>query len=135
MAYHQVPVKPVDVVKTSFITHVELYKMIKMSVGLCNASATFWRLMFGVVQGFIGHICLAYTDDVIFFSKKQSNHIDDLRSVLERIRSAKLMLKPAKIFLVRDQVLYLGHLISAAGVAPDFVKLQDFANWPKPTTV
>ena len=32
-------------------------------------------------------------------------------------------------------MLYLGHLISAAGVAPDPAKLQVLADWPKPTTV
>ena len=114
MAYHQVPVKPVDVEKTAFITHVGLYKMIKMLFGLCNAPSTNQRLISGVLQGLIGHICLAYLDDVIVFSKKRSNHIADLRAVLERIRSAGLKLKPAKCFLFNDQVLYLGHLISAA---------------------
>ena len=88
-----------------------------------------------VLQGLIGHICLAYLDDVIVFSKKRSNHIDDLRAVLERIRSAGLKLKPSKCFLFRDQVLYLGHLISVAGMTPDPAKLQALAEWPKPTTV
>ena len=59
IAYHQVPVKPVDVAKTAFITHVGLYEMIKMQFGLCNAPSTYQRLMSGVLQGLIGHICLA----------------------------------------------------------------------------
>ena len=129
------PVKPVDVVMIAFITHVGFNEMIKMPFGLCNAPFTYQRLMSGVLQGLIGHICLAYLDDVIVFSKKRSNHIVDLRAVLERIRSAGLKLKPAKCFLFRDQVLYLGHLISAAGVAPDPAKLQVLADWPRPTTV
>ena len=95
MAYHQVPVKTVDVEKTAFITHVGLYEMIKMPFGLCNEPSTYQRLMSGVLQGLIGHICLAYLDDVIVFSMKRSNHIDDLRAVLERIRSAGLKLKLA----------------------------------------
>lgn len=37
--------------------------------------------------------------------------------------------------MLRDQVLYLGHLISAAGVVPNPAKLQVLTNWPKPTTV
>ena len=74
MAYHQVPVKPFYVEKTAFITNVKLYEMIKMPCGLCNAPSTYQRLMFGVLQGLIGHICLAYLDDFIVFSKKRSNH-------------------------------------------------------------
>ena len=96
MAYHQVPVKPSDIEKTAFITHVGLYEMVKMPCGLCNAPSTYQRLMSGFLQGLIGRICLAYLDDVIVFSKKRSNHISDLRSVLDRIRSAGLKLKPTK---------------------------------------
>ena len=134
MAYHQVPVKPVDVEKAALITHVGLYEMIKMLFGLCNAPSTYQRLMSGVLQGLIGHICLAYLDDVIVFSKKRSNHIAELHAVFERIWFAKLKLKPAKCSLFPDQVLYFVHLISAAEVAPDPAKLQVLADWPKPTT-
>ena len=70
MAHHQVPVKPSDVEKTAFITHVGLFEMQKMFFGLCNAPSTYQRLMAGVLQGLIGCICLAYLDDVIVFSKK-----------------------------------------------------------------
>ena len=41
MAYHQVPVKPADVEKTAFITHVKLFEMVKMPFGLCNAPSTY----------------------------------------------------------------------------------------------
>ena len=56
MAYHQVPVKPADVEKTAFITHVGLYEMMKMPFGLCNAPSTYQRLMMRVLQGLIGRI-------------------------------------------------------------------------------
>ena len=67
----------------------------------------------------IGRICLAYLDDVIVFSKRRDEHVNDLRAVLHRIRDAGLMLNPAKFKLFCEQVLYLGHVISPAGVSPD----------------
>ena len=91
--------------------------------------------MVGVLQGLIGRICLAYLDDVIVFSKKRSEHTADLRAVLDRIRAAGLKLKPSKWSLFCEQVLYLGHVISAAGVSPDPAKLRELVEWPKPTTV
>ena len=93
MAYYQVPVKPADVEKTAFITHVGLYEMMKMPFGLCNASSTYQRLMMSVLQGLIGRICLAYLIDVIAFSKRRDEHVNDLRAVLDRIRDAGLKLK------------------------------------------
>ena len=135
MAYHQVPVKPSDVEKTAFNTHVGLFEMQKMPFGLCDAPSTYQRLMAGVLQGLIGRICLAYLVDVIVFSKKRSEHAADLRAVFDRIRSAGLKLKPSKCSLFADQVLYLGHVISAAGISPDPAKLRVLADWPTPKTV
>ena len=95
MAYHQVPIKPADVKKTAFITHVGLFKMVKMPFGLCNAPSTYQRLMTGVLQGLIGRIYFAYIDDVIVFSKRRTDHVADLRAVFDSIRAAGLKLKPA----------------------------------------
>ena len=62
IAYHQVTVKPLDVEKTAFITHVGHFEMQKMPFGLCNVPSTYQRLMAGVLQGLIGRICLAYLE-------------------------------------------------------------------------
>ena len=135
MAYHQVPVKPADVEKTSLITHLGLFEMAKMPFGLSNAPSTYQRVMMSVLQGLIGRICFAYLDDVIVFSKCRDKHVNDLRAVFDRIRDAGLKLKPAKCKLFCEQVLFLGHVISAAGVSPDPAKLCVLAEWPLPTNV
>ena len=70
MAYYSVPVKPSDIEKTAFITHMGVFEMQKMPFGLCNALSTYQRLMAGVLQGLIGRISMAYLDNVIVFSKK-----------------------------------------------------------------
>ena len=118
MAYHQVPVKPADVEKPALITHVGLYEIMKIPFGLCNAPSTYQRLMMSVPQGLIGCICLAYLDDVIVCSKSRDKHVNDLRAVLDRIRDAGLKLKLAMCKLFCEQVLYLVHIISPAGVSP-----------------
>ena len=135
MEYHQVFVKPADVEKTAFITHVGLYEMKKNPFGLCNAPSTYQRLMMSVLQGLIGRICLAYLDNVIVFSKRRVEHVNDLRAVLDRIRDAGLKLKPPKCKLFCEQVLYMGQVISPAGVSTDPAKLRVLADWPVPTTV
>ena len=109
--------------------------MAKMPFGLCYAPSTYQRLMISLLQGLFGRICLAYSDDVIVFSKRRADHVNDLRDVLDRIRDAGLKFTPAKCNLVCEQVLYLGHVISAAGVLPDPAKLHLLTDWPLPTTV
>ena len=96
MAYHQVAVKPADVEKTAFITHVGFFEMAKMPFGFCNAPSTYQRLLISVLQGLIGRICRAYIDEVIVCSKRRADHVADLQTVLDRIRDAGLKLKQAK---------------------------------------
>ena len=129
------PVKPADVEKTAFITHVSLFEMVKMPFGLCNAPSTYQRLIMSVLQGLIGRICFAYLDDLIVFSKRRAEHVNNSRAVLDRNCDVGLKLKLAKCKLFCEQVLYLGHVISAAGVSPDTAKLRLLSEWPVPKTV
>ena len=135
MAYHQVTVAPADVKKPAFVTHAGLFQMTKMSFGLCNAPSIYQRLISIVLRGLITRICLAYLDDVIVYSRSNYQHLRDLRAVFERISTAGLKLKPSKCQLFKDEVLYLGHVVNAAGVSPDPAKLRVLSTWPVPETV
>ena len=59
----------------------------------------------------------------------------NLVDVLERIRKAKLKLKPSKCELFKKKISYLGHVISAAGVETDPKKIQVVKEWPVPSYV
>ena len=135
MTYHQLPVASSDVETTAFITHAGLFEMTKMPFGLCNAPSIYQRLMSIVLRGLMTRICLAYLDDVIVYSRYYFQHLRDLRAVFERFRVANLKLKFAICQLFRDEVLYLGHVVNAAGVSPDPAKLRVLSTWPVPETI
>ena len=119
MAYHQMPIAFSDVKKTAFITHAGLFEMTMMPFGLCNTPSTYQRLMSIVLRKLMTRICLAYLDNVIVYSRSHYQHLRDLKAVFERLRVAGLKFKPVKFQLFRDEVLYLGHVVNAAGVSPD----------------
>jgi len=52
-----------------------------MSFGLCNAGATFQRLMDVVMSGLHLDVCLIYLDDIIVFSKTVKEHIEIGQSI------------------------------------------------------
>ena len=135
MAYHQVLVSPSDNEKTAFIIHAGLYEMLKLPFGLCNAPSMHQRLMSIVLRGLIALICLAYLDNVIVYSRRLPQHIDDLRAMFERLRVSGLKSKPSKCQLYRNEVLYLGHVINKSGIAPDPSIIRVRATWPIPETV
>jgi len=88
-----------------------------------------------VLSGLSFDVCLAYIDDVIIFSKTIDDHFVRFRLVLERLQGAGLKLKPSKCFLLQKSVAFLGHVVSAEGVAAHPDKTKAVAEWPVPTCV
>ncbi|KAL7880117.1 hypothetical protein SRHO_G00023710 [Serrasalmus rhombeus] len=62
-------------------------------------------------------------------------HLNWLDAVLQKLGQANLKMKPAKCHLFADQVQYLGHVISAEGVAIDPAKTEAVHVWPEPINV
>jgi len=118
-SYHQVALDPNDMDKTAFITCRGMYRFRTMPFGLCNAGATFQRLMDLTLTELNLEVCLAYLDDVIIFSRPPEQHLIRFEQVLERLRGVKLKLKPNKCCLMQVKVNFLGHVISGEGIATD----------------
>ena len=87
-----------------------------MPQGLSNSGSTFSSLMQCVLGDIIGTKVLLYLDDCIVFSNTFEEHFENLRAVFTRLRTAGLKLKPSKCNFFQEQVEYLGHFISAAGI-------------------
>ena len=87
-----------------------------MPFGLSNSPMTFERLMEIVLCGLQWVMCLVYLDDVIVFGKTFSETLQNLKSVFERFRNAELKLKPKKCNRFKDEVSFLGHVVSANGI-------------------
>jgi hypothetical protein len=125
--YHQVLMRPEDVHKTAFRTHDGLYEFLVMAFGLCNAPATFQALMNDVLRPFLRRFVLVFFDDILIYSKTWADHLRHIRAVLDELRRHSLFVKHTKCAFVASSVAYLGHVISAAGVAMDPAKVQ--ATW------
>ena len=130
--YWQVKVEEADEPKTAFPSRRGLFEFQVMPFGLCNAPATFERLMEIVLAGLHWEICLIYLDDVIVTGKTFDDMLTNLSTVLERFRDAGLKLKPNKCHLFAEEVEFLGHLISSEGIRTDPKKTEAIRTWPIP---
>jgi len=133
-AYQQVILDPADRDKTAFVCREGQFQFFK-PFGLCNAGATFQRLMDIVMSGLAFQICLIYLDDILCYSRTIPDHLDRLRIVLTRLRNAGLKLKPSKCHLLQTSVEFLGHIVSSDGVSADPKKVHDVVDWPTPVNV
>jgi len=120
--------------KIAFCTHEGLFQFNVMPFGLCNAPATFQRLMDMVLKRLLWQSCLVYIDDIIIIGKTFDQHLTNLAQVFECPDQAGLKLQPRKCHLLQPEVYFLGHTVSAQGVSPDPEKTDKVKQWPNPTT-
>ncbi|KFD45138.1 hypothetical protein M513_13985 [Trichuris suis] len=133
--YWQIPVEPADRGKTAFVTPDGLFQFKKMPFGLCNAPASFSRLMDQVLGDLKWTACLSYMDDILVFSATFDEHVARLKAVLSALANNGLRLQPTKCVIGTDKTEYLGHVIDATGVHPDPAKVEAISAFPRPQTV
>ena len=131
--FWQIEMDPSTREKSAFATHCGLHEFIRMPFGMCNAPATFQRLMQVVLAGIEWKYCFVYLDDILVCSETFEDHLEHLKTVFERLRKAGLTLKPKKCFFALECVTYLGHVISREGVSPDPEKTNKVRDFPVPT--
>lgn len=121
--------------KTAFVTPDGLYEFNVMPFGLCNAPATFERMIDTILRGHKWKTCLCYLDDIVVFSADFPTHLARLHEILTCLTSAGLQLNTKKCHFAARKLTILGHVISKDGVLPDPDKLRAVAEFPKPTSM
>jgi hypothetical protein len=117
--YWQAEIMPEDRDKTSFVTRHGIFRFKVLSFGLVNAPALFQRLMDLVLSRMTWNGCLVHLDDIVVYGNTFEEHLDRLADVLRRTEQTNLKLNPQKCRLFQRQITFLGHVISAKGIAPD----------------
>lgn len=133
--YWQVELAPDARPKTAFTIGQGLWQFRVMPFGLCNAPATFERLMERVLAEIPRSRCVVYLDDLLVHASDFDRALGNLQEVFEAIRQAGLRLNPAKCRLLTRETQFLGHVVSAHGVATDPAKVAAVQNWPPPANV
>ena len=132
--YHQLRLRDSDVIKTAFKTTVGLYEYRVLSFGLTNAPSVFQAVMNKIFStaGILGKFVLVYMDDILIISKTEEEHLQHLENVFEILRKEGLSCKFKKCNFFKQQLKFLGHVISADGISPDQEKIEAVKQWPLP---
>lgn len=131
--YYQIPMSEKDREKTAFICPLGFYEFQRMPQGITGAPATFQRLMERAVGDMHLLQVIVYLDDIIVFGRTLEEHEERLLKVLDRLEECGLKISLDKCQFCQPQVRYVGHIVSALGIATDPEKVSAVKNWKLPT--
>ena len=136
-AFWQVPLRKQDRNKTGFACELGLFQWKRMPFGLCNATATFQRLMahalIGVTKKY-GNLVMCYVDDVVIATPTLEDHIERLDEVFACMKRSGLKCKPSKCEILKDSIKYLGRMVDKHDIRPDTDAVEAVLTWKSPKT-
>ena len=127
--FWQVMIKPEHRHKTAFITMRGLYEFVVMPFGLCNAPATFQRLMDHVILPEFREFIETYIDDLMTHSRTFDEHLRHLEILLTSLREHKLVVKLSKCKFAQKEVKFLGHVVSHNAIKTNPEAVEAINKW------
>ena len=117
----------------TFNTPLGRYSFTRLPYGLKSAGEVYQRSVSNMVQDIEG--CEAIVDDILIWGKDIAEHDKRLKQVLDRIRGYGMKLNRSKCEFRRNNISYVGHVLTGQGVKPDPEKVRAVKEMPPPTNV
>jgi len=133
-AYNLVRMAEGEEWKTAFRMRYGLFESLVMPFGLRNAPSDFQALINDVLQT-IDDFCTAFFNDIFIYSNTLVEHKEQVYKVLKALSDAGLHLKPEKYHFHKQEVNYLGFIITTNGIRMNPEKVSCVLRWETPRTV
>ena len=133
--YNQIRMHEADKEKTSFVTSQGLFCYKVMPFGLKNAGATYQRLMNKMSAQQIGRNVQVYVDDMLVKSRREKDHLEDLRETFDTFCSNNMKLNPGKCAFRVTGGKFLGYMVSQRGIEAKPDKIRAIMEMAPPRNV
>ena len=118
-----------------FVTSQGLFYYKVMPFGLKNAGATYHKLMNKMFAQQIGRNVQVYVDDIQVKSRREEDHLEDLRETFDTLRSYNKKLNPDKCAFRVTAGKFLGFVVSQRGIKANPDKIRAIIEMVPPRNV
>ncbi|CAF1035659.1 unnamed protein product [Brachionus calyciflorus] len=131
--YFQISVLDNSKHKTGFTVPFGIYEFNRVPYGLTNAPAFFSAIMQSILGGL--EFVQVYIDDIIIFSENESEHLEHIQIVLDKLTANNFLKNADKCVWMQKSIKILGHIIDETGIRMDPEKIAVIKNMKTPKTV
>ncbi|KAI5738823.1 hypothetical protein M8J77_011604 [Diaphorina citri] len=133
--YHQIPVHPDSIEKTSFITYHGTWEYLAVPFGLKNSGSVFQRAVLEALGDLAHEYVVVFIDDILIVSESPDQALERLDTVLRLLTNAGFSLNLSKCSFVVKRISYLGYEIDDGQVRPNPKKIESLTKLPPPKTL
>ena len=130
--YQQIPLDENSRNSVSINTHKGLFRYNRLPFGVHSAPAIFQRAMEGLLRDIPSTVTVVYIDDILITGETEEEHLQNIDTVMSRLKEAGLTLRKSKCHFLLEKVEYLGHIVSKKGLQPTDDKIRAIRDGPVP---
>ena len=129
------PVNPKHKEKTAFVTHLALFRNLRLPFGLKTAPQCFQRILNTIFTEFLYQWLIIYIDDCLIWSNSFSEALDHYEHILQRAVKYGVHFKPTKCIFFSKNCDILGHRVTPEGRFPTEKGTEAILNFPRHNNV
>ena len=89
-------------------------------------------LMNRVFRQYLDMFVIVFIDDILIYSRSESEHVDHLRIVLQVLKDHQLFAKFSKFEFWLRSMAFLGHIVSSKHIEVDPKNMDMVKSWSSP---
>jgi hypothetical protein len=106
-----------------------------MPFGLCNAPSTFQAIMNSIFRHHMWKFILVFFDDILVYSLDWDTHLVHVKQTFKILKEHQFYVKASKCVFDKQELEYLGHIVTSQCVKVDDSKIAAMVAWPSPTNI
>ncbi|GJP32458.1 hypothetical protein CLOM_g17081 [Closterium sp. NIES-68] len=114
---------------------MEAYEYLVMPFGLTNAPSAFQMTMNGIFRELLDKCDIIYLDDILIYNRSWEQHLQDLDADFTLLHKNRLITKGSKCEVLKQELEFLGHIVSTEGVKIDPKKIKTIQEWKPPSNI